>query len=57
MVTFNGGRGELKSRLRSAASFVIDRRQPLDVIRDNLEERAFQMQQAAASAHGLVGPG
>ena len=48
LVTFNGGRDELKSRLRSAASFVIDRRQPIDVIRDTLEERGLQLQRMAA---------
>lgn len=45
LATFNGGRDELKSRLRSAASLIVDRRQRLDVIRDTLEERGFQMQQ------------
>jgi hypothetical protein len=48
LVTFNGGRDELKSRLRSAASFVIDRRQPIDVIRDTLEERGLQIQRMVA---------
>ena len=50
LVTFNGGCDELKSRLRSAASFVIDRRQPIDVIRDSLEERGLQTQRMATSA-------
>jgi hypothetical protein len=35
-----GGRGELRSRLRSAISPWLDRREPIDVIRDRLEERA-----------------
>jgi hypothetical protein len=35
-----GGRGELKSRVRSAISPWLDRREPIDVIRDRLEERA-----------------
>jgi hypothetical protein len=34
-------RRELKSRLRSAISPLIDRRQKIDIIRDTLEERAF----------------
>jgi hypothetical protein len=34
-----GGRGELKSRLRSAISPWIDRREHADVVRDRLEER------------------
>lgn len=36
---FNGRRSELESRLRSAVAPWIDRRQPLDVIRDRLEAR------------------
>ena len=35
-----GGRGELRSRVRSAISPWLDRREPIDVIRDRLEERA-----------------
>ena len=42
-VTYGGGRGELKSRIRSAVSPWLDRRQPLDVIRDRLEERALTL--------------
>jgi hypothetical protein len=57
LLTFNGGRDELKSRLRSAASVLVDRRQPIDVIRDTLEERGFLMQVAAASAPTLASPG
>ena len=34
-----GGRGELRSRVRSAISPWLDRREPIDVIRDRLEER------------------
>ncbi len=41
VLSFNGRRNEVKSRLRSALSLVADRRQPLDVIRDRLEERAL----------------
>jgi len=40
-LSFNGGRNEVKSRLRSAVSFCFDRRQPLDVIRDRIEERGI----------------
>jgi hypothetical protein len=47
MVSFYGGRDELRSRLRSAASIIVDRRQPLDIIRDDLEERAVRMPRAA----------
>jgi Hint domain len=39
-LTYNGARSEIKSRLRSALSFWIDRREKIDVIRDHLEERA-----------------
>lgn len=41
-LAIDGGRSELKSRLRSAVSIVVDRRQPLDIIRDKLEERSAQ---------------
>jgi Hint domain len=40
-----GGRGEMRSRLRSAISPWIDRRQEFDVIRDNLEERGIALLQ------------
>ena len=40
-VTYGGGRGEFKSRICSAASPWLDRREPLDVIRDRLEERGI----------------
>ena len=40
-VTYGGGRGEFKSRIRSAVSPWLDRREPLDVIRDHLEERGI----------------
>jgi hypothetical protein len=36
-------RSEFKSRLRSAASPWVDRRQPLEIIRDRLEERAVAL--------------
>lgn len=41
LAAFNGGRSELKSRLRSAISPVIDIRKPMDVARDEIEARAF----------------
>lgn len=44
---FNGGRDELRSRLRSAVSPIIDRRQPLDVIRDDIETRGLALKRAA----------
>jgi hypothetical protein len=39
--SFNGGRNEIKSRFRSAFSAWNDRRQKLDIIRDELEERGL----------------
>jgi hypothetical protein len=47
LLGFDGGRSQLRSRLRSVASLVIDRRQPIDVIRDELEERGLGFAQAA----------
>jgi len=41
---FNGGRSEVKSRLRSALAPWLDRRQKLDVIRDKIEERGLALQ-------------
>ena len=43
LVTYGGGRGEFKSRIRSAISPWLDRREPIDVIRDRLEERAVAL--------------
>jgi Hint domain len=40
IVSFSGGRSELTSHLRSAAAPFVDRRRPLDRIRDRLENRA-----------------
>ena len=37
----NGGRGALKSRLRSALAPIVDIRQPQDVARDNIEDIAY----------------
>jgi Hint domain len=42
-----GGRSKLRSRLRSAAAIVVDRRQPIDIIRDKLEERGLEFARAA----------
>ena len=42
-----GGRSQLRSRMRSVVSLVVDRRQPIDVIRDNLEERGLDLARAA----------
>jgi hypothetical protein len=47
-VGFNGGRAELRSRLRSAVSVWLDRRHALDVIRDRIEERGVALSQDAA---------
>ena len=46
MLGFHGNADELRSRLRSAASIVLDRRQPLDIIRDTLEERGIELARA-----------
>jgi Hint domain len=40
-----GGFGELKSRIRSAISPWVDRREPIDVIRDRLDERGIALSQ------------
>ena len=40
-----GGRDELRSRVRSAISPWLDRREPIDVIRDRLEERTIALSQ------------
>jgi hypothetical protein len=44
-LSFNGGRSEIRSRFRSAISPWVDRRQPLDIIRDRLEERGLTLLQ------------
>jgi len=41
-----GGRQELRSRMRSALAPVYDRRQPIDIIRDGIAQRAEQRQAA-----------
>jgi hypothetical protein len=47
---YGGQRDQLKSRIRSAISPWFDRRQPLDVIRDRLEERAIMLARQAEFA-------
>ena len=51
IASYGGGRGELKSRIRSALSPWADCRDELDVARDRLEERGI------ALTRGLVGIG
>jgi len=46
MAAFNGGRSELKSRLRSAIAPVIDIRQPMDIVRDEMDARALSIKAA-----------
>jgi hypothetical protein len=46
ILSFGGGHGELRSRLRSAAALVVDRCQPIDLIRDGLDERGLQLASA-----------
>jgi hypothetical protein len=43
ILSYDGGRSQLKSRLRSAVSPWVDRRQKLDVIRDRVEERGIAL--------------
>jgi hypothetical protein len=43
VVGYNGGRAQLASRLRSAASPLIDWRTPFDLVRDRLERRALAL--------------
>jgi hypothetical protein len=57
LLSFNGGRSEVKSRLRSAISLWIDRRQPLDVIRDRLEERGIALRRSAMLAGSILDRG
>lgn len=54
ILSFNGGRSEVRSRLRSAASPFVDRRLPLDVIRDRLEDRALALGGSASSRTGVA---
>jgi hypothetical protein len=41
--SYGGGRGEMKSRFRSAISPWFDRREPIDMIRDRLEDRGIAL--------------
>jgi hypothetical protein len=43
---FNGGRSELRSRLRSALAPIVDIRQPMDVVRDSIEARSLALKAA-----------
>jgi hypothetical protein len=47
LLGFDGRRSQLRSRMRSVASLVIDRRQPIDIIRDKLEEHGLGFARAA----------
>jgi hypothetical protein len=47
LLRFTGGRSQLRSRMRSVASVVVDRRQPIDIIRDKVEERGLGFARAA----------
>ena len=47
LLRFDGGRSKLRSHMRSVASIVVDRRQPIDIIRDKLEERGLGFARAA----------
>jgi len=51
LLSCTGARRELKSRLRSAISPWIDRRQKLDIIRDELEERGIAVLRDRNSSH------
>ena len=44
LLSYYGGKGMLRGRMRSAISPVIDVRTELDVMRDELEARALVMQ-------------
>ena len=47
LLGFDGGRSKFRSHMRSVASVVVDRRQPIDIIRDRLEERGLGLARAA----------
>jgi hypothetical protein len=49
-VSYGGARGELKSRIRSAISPWFDRREPIDMIRDRLEERGIALSRQLEAA-------
>ncbi len=46
MLAYNGGRSRLRGRIRSAVSHVIDVRSKLEVVRDELKERAERLSTA-----------
>lgn len=46
LAVFNGGRSKLKSRMRSALAPIVDIRHPLDIVRDDVEARAFRLDAA-----------
>lgn len=46
IVSFKGGRGAFKSRMRSALAPIVDIRQSLDIVRDEVERRAIRMRAA-----------
>jgi hypothetical protein len=46
-IRLSGARSHLRSRLRSAVSPWVDRRQPFDIVRDRLEQRAEALRPAA----------
>jgi hypothetical protein len=48
MMCFGGGRGTLASHLRSAMAPILDRRRPLDIMRDRLEQRGLDRGSAHA---------
>jgi hypothetical protein len=50
-VYFGGRVGELKSRIRSAVSLWVDRRQRADVVRDRLEERRILLSRQSESVN------
>jgi Hint domain len=50
-VSYAGARGELKSRIRSAISPWVDRREVIDVIRDRLEERGIALSRQLEPVH------
>ena len=55
LLSCTGARREIKSRLRSAISPWIDRRQKLDIIRDELEERGIAVLRDRNSYHDYRG--
>ena len=47
LLGFDGRLSRFRSHVRSVASVVLDRRRPIDIIRDKLEERGLELAQAA----------